>query len=326
MNISAEIKAFHRRAIVIDAHCDSLLHVVNKGRHLGERSENGHLDFPRLTEGGVDVQFFAAYIEPEYKPDRALKRTLQLFDAFFKEIEKHPDQIRQVCNAKEIEQAKKDGVIGALLAIEGGEALNGDLSVLRILHRLGVRSIGLTWNERNDIADGVGEERTRGGLTNFGVDVVKEMNRLGILVDVSHLSEPGFWDVVEVSEKPFVATHSNAKGQCMHRRNLTDEQLRALAEKGGVTGMNFAPNFVKAGGATLDDLLDHIDYIKKRFTVDIIGLGSDFDGIENTPKGLEDSTCFPNITAGLFARGYKESEIEKILGGNFLRVIREVIG
>ncbi|MGI6343756.1 MAG: dipeptidase [Bacillota bacterium] len=330
-----KIKRFHQEALVVDTHCDTLLRVLGRRLpfmrqepyRLSDRHEEGHIDLPRLREGGVDVQFFAAYIEPMYKPDRSLKRALQIFDAFFRELEANPDQMMMATCVADIRRAKEENKVAAVLAIEGGEALEGDLGVLRVLHRLGVRAIGLTWNERNDIADGVGDARSGGGLSVFGAELIKEMNRLGILVDVSHLSDAGFWDVIELSSQPIIASHSNARAVCNHRRNLTDDQIKALAKNGGVMGMNFAAGFVKEGGkATLGDLLDHIDHIVSLVGPRHVGLGSDFDGIGATPEGLTDVSRMPLITEGLFQRGYSEDDIKLILGGNYLRVFEQVWG
>lgn len=327
-------RKLHQDAIVVDTHCDTLLRVLGRSPYrrqqpykLGERNAEGHLDLPRMQEGGVDVQFFAAYIEPIYKPDRSLKRAMQLFDAFFTELEANSDRMLMATTVDDIMKAKEQGKVAAVLAIEGGEALEGDLGVLRMFHRLGVRSIGLTWNQRNDIADGVGDARSKGGLSEFGAAVVQEMNRLGILVDVSHLSDPGFWDVIEISTQPIIASHSNARAVCNHRRNLTDEQIKALAKNGGVMGMNFAAAFVKEDGKpTIDDLLDHIDHIVQLVGPEHVGLGSDFDGIGATPEGLTDVTKMPLITEGLCRRGYSDEHIRLILGGNYFRVFRQVWG
>lgn len=331
-----KIRQLHQDAIVIDTHCDTLLRVLGRSNahgqkqdsyHLRDLHEEGHIDLPRLMAGGIDVQFFAAYIEPIYKPDRSLKRTLQIFDSFFTELEANADQMILATSVADIHAAQAQGKIAAVMAIEGGEALEGDLGVLRVLHRLGVRSIGLTWNERNNIADGVGDCRSGGGLSEFGSALIQEMNRLGILVDVSHLSDPGFWDVVELSNQPIIASHSNSRAVCNHRRNLTDEQIKALAKNGGVMGMNFAASFVREDGhPTLDDLLNHIDHIVQLVGPEHVGLGSDFDGISATPEGLADASRMPLITEGLVRRGYKTEDIRLILGGNYLRVFQQVWG
>ncbi len=332
----------HRDAVVVDGHIDTLVSIVKQQRTLGKRSDEGHADLPRLREGGVNVQLFAHYIEPAYKPDRGLLRFMQMADAFLSEIAANADHAGHAKTVDDIERLIEEDKLAAVMAIEGAEAIQGDIAVLRMLARLGVRVIGLTWNQRNALADGIGEARTRGGLTELGVRAVREMNQLGIVVDVAHLADPGFWDVVDVCEAPFIASHSNARAVCDHPRNLTDDQIRALAAAGGVMGMNFAPNFVHpelgarvhpvsgslapddAPRATLGMVLDHIDHIVNLVGPDYVGLGSDFDGIGDTPDGLENATCLPGITAGLVERGYSEPAIRAILGGNFLRVFREV--
>ena len=321
-------KQIHQKATVFDGHCDTILEVINHKRSLGSRTLVGHLDIPRMKEGGVDVQFFAVFIEDIYKPDRSLKRTLQLIDCFYKEIEKNQDDISLVTNYNQIEEVNSAGKIAAILSIEGGEALEGDLGVLRVLYKLGVRLLTLTWNQRNQIADGIGESRTGSGLTEFGLKVIDEMNRLGMLIDVSHLSETGFWDVIKRSKAPIVASHSNCYALCPHLRNLKDEQIKALADKGGVIGITFVPNFLtqEKRKTTVEDVVKHIDYLVEKVGVDYIGLGSDFDGTGGLPLGLEGVDKVPNITGELLDRGYKEKDIKKILGENFLRVFKEVVG
>lgn len=321
-------KQIHQKATVFDGHCDTILEVLNHKRSLGSRTLVGHLDIPRMKEGGVDVQFFAVFIEDIYKPDRSLKRTLQLIDCFYKEIEKNQDDISLVTNYNQIGEVNSAGKIAAILSIEGGEALEGDLGVLRVLYKLGVRLLTLTWNQRNQIADGIGESRTGSGLTKFGLKVIDEMNRLGMLIDVSHLSETGFWDVIKRSKAPIVASHSNCYALCPHLRNLKDEQIKALADKGGVIGITFVPNFLtqEKRKTTVGDVVKHIDYLVEKVGVDYIGLGSDFDGTGGLPLGLEGVDKVPNITGELLDRGYKEKDIKKILGENFLRVFKEVVG
>lgn len=321
----------------MDAHIDTLLEImvpparpikVPTPRKFGERSSKGHVDLPRLLESGVDLQIFAVYIQPEYKIERALHRALQVIDRFYKELHDHEDKMMLFTKVSDVREAEKHGKIAAMLSIEGGEAVEADLGILRMLHRLGLRAMTLTWNERNQIADGAGEGRTKGGLTNFGVELVKEMNNIGMVVDVSHLSDPGFFDVIETTTKPVIASHSNCRAICNHRRNLTDDMIKILADNGGVMGMNFSAAFVDENKekATLERVLDHVGHIVKVASVDHVGIGSDFDGIENTPKGLEDVTRMPYLTEGLLKRGYKEDDIRKILGENFLRVFSEVIG
>jgi membrane dipeptidase len=196
------------------------------------------------------------------------------------------------------------------------------------LYKLGVRLLTLTWNQRNQIADGAGESRTGSGLTEFGLKVIGEMNNLGMLIDVSHLSETGFWDVIKRSNAPIVASHSNCYALCPHLRNLKDEQIKAIADKGGVIGITFVPNFLtqEKRKTTVEDVAKHIDYLVEKAGVDYVGLGSDFDGTGGLPLGLEGVDKIPNITEELLNQGYKEKDIKKILGENFLRVFKEVVG
>jgi membrane dipeptidase len=335
--MDSRVLDLHKRATVVDAHIDTLLDIMSPParptkfptpRNFSERSAKGHVDLPRLLEGGVDLQVFAAYIQPEYKIERALHRVTQLIDSFYQMLQANQARMSLFTKAGDVEQAEKQGKIAAMLSIEGGEAVEADLSVLRMLHRLGVRAMTLTWNERNQIADGAAEGRTKGGLTNFGVELISEMNKIGMAVDVSHLSDAGFFDVIDTSKRPIIASHSNCRALCNHRRNLTDEMIKLLAEKDGVMGMNFAPAFVddNPGNATLERILDHIDHVVEAAGVEHVGLGSDFDGIESCPKGLEDVTKMPYITEGLVRRNYSEDDILKVLGGNFLRVLKNVIG
>ena len=321
-------KQMHQKAIVFDGHCDTILEIMNHKKSLGSRTPTGHLDIPRMKEGGVNVQFFAVFIEDIYKPDRSLKRTLQLIDCFYREMEKNQDEISLVTNYNQINEANSAGKIAAILSVEGGEALEGDLGVLRMLYKLGVRLLTLTWNQRNQIADGIGESRTGSGLTEFGLKVIDEMNNLKMFIDVSHLSETGFWDVIKRSKAPIVASHSNCYALCPHPRNLKDEQIKALADKGGVIGITFVPNFLtqEKRKTTVKDVVTHIDYLVEKAGIDCVGLGSDFDGTGGLPLGLEGVDKITNITEELLTRGYKEREIKKILGGNFLRVFKKVIG
>lgn len=314
----------HRESVVVDAHCDTLTAMLEQNRRLGDASGQGQVDLRRLRAGGVRVQFFAAFIAPEYK-NSALKRTLGLIDLFYREAEDNKNELRPVTNLGEIEKAAADGKIAAILTVEGGEALEGSLEVLRILYRLGVRSLTLTWNGQNELGEGVGKGDGGAGLTPFGLMVVGEMNRLGMLIDVSHLSESGFWDVLRASGQPVIASHANCRALCDHPRNLRDPQIRALADKGGVLGVTFVPDFLNRKGASLEDVLDHISHAAAVGGVDCVGLGSDFDGISELPAGLGDCSALPLLTEGLLDRGYSDEAIKKILGGNILRLIGQVL-
>ncbi|MGE5589653.1 MAG: dipeptidase [Bacillota bacterium] len=326
--VSDRARDLHQRAFVVDTHADSIMAVLAGERRLTDRSEKGHVDFPRLAEGGVTLQVLACYIEEEYKPERALPQALRMIDAIYREVEASQGKAVIAYTVADAERAAAEGRRAVMISLEGGEPVGTDLAIVRMLYRLGVRLVGLTWNQRNAIADGAGEVRTRGGLTTFGVELIKEMNRLGMVVDVSHLSEPGFWDVLEVTRQPIMATHSNARALCDHPRNLTDEQIRALARNGGVMGMNFFPGFLDTdkGKATLQRVLDHVDHIVQLVGPAHVGIGADFDGIGSTPAGLEDVTRLPYLTQGLVDRGYGDDDVLAILGGNHMRVLRQVIG
>lgn len=323
-----EASKLHQQCIVFDAHCDSILDVLEAKRTLEQRSSEGHLDLPRLREGGVTAQIFAIYVRREYLA-RAAYQTLRALDALHALFDRCPDDVILATTAADVQRAKADGKIAAIIAIEGAESLEGDLGLLRVYHRLGVRNLGITWSLRNRAADGINETRTGGGLTNFGVQLVEEMNRLGIMIDIAHLAPAGVRDVLEISQAPIIASHANAHALRSVTRNLTDQQLEGIASTGGVVGVTFVPYFLDEDWkqASLGHLLDHIDHIVKVAGIDHVGLGSDFDGFPPPPPtGLEDATCFPNITTGLLERGYGDEDVRKILGRNFMRVFRQVCG
>jgi membrane dipeptidase len=336
--------AVHRRSLVVDTHNDTVLDLIRappflstegrpprERRALGERSDSGQIDLPRIEEGGVDCLIFAMYVSPLYRA--RLKRLLQMIDAFHSEVEKNSDRIALATTYPEVMEAVEGGKVAAIVSVEGGEPLEGDIGVLRMLHRLGVRSLTLTHFPRNELADGSGAD-SGSHLTEFGAAVVEEMNRLGMIVDVSHINETGFWDVIDKTESPVIASHSNCKALCGHHRNLTDEQIEALAGRGGVMNLSYCGGFIKEGvgfgspesleKVSVEDWLDHLEHAVGLVGTDHVGLGSDLDGGCGFP-GLDDITKVPNITRGLVARGYADEDIEKILGGNNLRVFREVL-
>ena len=324
---------------MLDTHCDTLkclLPQFTRSRDsiwddrsnvgFGIRSNLGHIDLPRLKEGGVDCQVFAISSERDPTPAYPLRTAMEMIETFYTGCEKYPKLVQPVTSYAEIIKVNKAGRIAAMLSIEGADVLEGRLSMLRVYHRLGIRMVGLVHSLRNLLADGVADNRTKGGLSQFGVDVVEELNRLGMIVDVSHLSDAGFWDVMEVSKDPVVASHSNARAVCQHPRNMTDDMIKALAKGGGVMGINFAPDFVHKTKPSVETLVEHIDHIVDLVGPEHVGLGSDFDGIPATPKGLEDASKMSSITQELVKREYSEEYIRLILGGNHLRLIKEVVG
>jgi membrane dipeptidase len=330
--ISEEALALHRGAIVCDSHCDTILALDRQKRSLGERSELGHADLPRLLEGGVTAQVFALFVEDEYLPGEAVRRTLQMLDLFYREAEANADKVLVATSAADIRRAKLEGRVAAVLGIEGGEALEGDLAALRCFYRLGVRLLTVAWNRRNALADGQKESRTGGGLTTLGVEAIQEMNRLGIIVDVSHLSAAGVRDVLQVSQSPVIASHSNARALRDIPRNLSDEQVRGLASSDGLVAVTFVPFFIGLDGqATLERLLDHVEHLLQVAGEDHVGVGSDYDGFgfggpADQFHDMPDVSHLPRLTEGLLKRDLSERVVEKVLGGNFLRVFEEVVG
>lgn len=321
----------HRKAIVADTHCDTISAWIGaKPRPLGMRSDEGHIDIPRMKEGGLDCQVFAVYTAPAYY-DAPLKQAMRMIDAFYSEMEINKESITFCTSHDQIIEAVENGRLAAILSIEGGEPVQGGPGILRMLYKLGVRILSFTHFPRNLIADGSGEMGSKSGLTTLGTRLVEEMNRIGMMLDVSHINEPGFWDIIERTKSPVIATHSNCKALCDHHRNLTDDQIRALADKGGVIHLSYCGGFIKQGvtrdnisEVSLDNWLDHLDHAVKLVGPDHVGLGSDFDGGCGFP-GLDNATKIPNITRGMVARGYSDDDIEKILGGNFLRVFKKVV-
>ena len=292
---------------------------------MGTRSSIGHLDVPRMQEGGVTCQVLAVSSERSRTPAYPLRTALLMIERFHRECDSNPVLV-PITRSKEIIEAKKQGKAAGMLSIEGADVIEGRIEMLGVFHRLGVRMVGLVHSLRNQLADGITDRRTGGGLSELGVQAVEELDRLGMIIDVSHLNDEGFWDVIEHTGSPVIASHSNARAVCDHPRNMTDEMIEALAENGGVMGMNFAPMFVHPTDATLEGVVDHIDHIVELVGPDHVGLGSDYDGIPCTPKGLEDVTKIPDITKELIRRSYSEEDIKKILGGNHLRLFKTVIG
>ncbi len=312
---------------IIDAHCDTVHYFTQeKGSYIfSERNVLAQVDLPRMETGNIKVQFFALYIEPEYKPCHALKRCLQLLDLFYRTVESCIERIEVVYSFNDLIRVNREGKIAAVITVEGGEALEGDLGFLRIFYRLGIRGLGLTWNQRNQIADGVWEREAGGGLTRFGKKVIKEMNDVGMIIDLAHIAERGFNDVLALTTQPVVVSHANARAICDHPRNLTDRQLKLLQENGGVVGLSFYPAFICPENPNLEKLLDHFEHIAEIAGIDHLGIGSDFDGMEgNFLKDLNDVSSLHFLIEGLLSRGFKKEDVSKVLWGNFLRVINRV--
>jgi membrane dipeptidase len=308
---------------IVDTHNDVLGAIEKQQRDFRTRSTVGHTDLPRLLESGMRLEFFSCFLPPAYKPERALCQQLEIVDRFWRVVGDDPEHFRPVLTRADVAALDSDPRVGALISLEGAEAVTS-LGVLRMFYRLGVRCIALTWNERNHLADGVGMEAGGGGLSALGLEVVREMQRLGILFDVSHIHPRGFWHYVENSAGPFIASHSNAKAVWEHRRNLDDDQIRAIAARDGSIGLNFAPAFVHEG-ARLEHVLDHADHMLSLVGDRHVHIGADFDGIDATPEGLEDVTRLPALAEAMLGRGYPDETVRRILGENMKRVLLAVL-
>ncbi len=340
----------HFGSLVIDMHSDLQMDIV-KRRGGGQRNVITNRHLPRQKKGGVDIKVLSTVSRFSFNPYQYYQSpthsAMQMIDCIYSEIEENPEELALITKVEDIFQAKEEGKLGFILAMEGAEPLNMDLSLVRNFYRLGVREIQLTWHQRNLVADGCAEP-SNAGLSNFGRDLVRELNRLNMIIDVAHMSKPGVMDVLEISEKPIIASHANTRKICDHPRNLDDEQIIAIAEKGGVIGNMFVGQYVKKSNQTMEDVLDHIDHISNLVGMDHIGVGPDW--IDYAPemilgahdvdggileggsplvvfaKGLENVTELPNLTKGLVSRGYSDEDIRKILGGNFVRLWKAVTG
>lgn len=310
---------------VIDGHCDSIGDFVRGKRTLQLAKEGGHWDLERACAGGMVLQIMACFIESEFKPNHAIRRGLELIHAVHRFIAENPNRVFLIDSLQELKRLPSPDKLGILISVEGGEVLGESLFMLDIIFELGVRALGLTWNQRNALADGAGEQ-TNSRLTFYGQNVIHRMNELGMLIDVSHLNEAGFWHVLTLTDAPIVASHSCAYALCSHPRNLTDEQLKALADNHGLVGVNFYPHFLtEHGEASLVQVVQHIVHIAEVAGVEVVGLGSDFDGIDQVPKGLEDVSKYQNLAKSLLQEGFSEEEIEKIFYKNFRRLLMNVL-
>jgi membrane dipeptidase len=335
----AEVMRVHRSALLIDTHNDIATEDAGVDRtgtlDIAAKSTKAHTDLGRLRAGGVGAVFFADWVAASYAGpgNRAFSRAQQVLDTIrYDIVERHPQDFVLATTADEIEAAHKQGKIAALIGLEGGHAIQDSLDHLRELYARGVRYMTLTHTNTNNWADSSGDVNDaaiqhHNGLTDFGKDVVREMNRLGMMVDISHVADKTFWDALEVSRAPLIASHSNCRALANVPRNMTDEMIVALAKKGGTIQVNFYCNYLstqKPPHATIDDVVAQIDHIRRIAGIEAIGIGSDFDGIECAPVGLEDVSKFPNLTRALLEKGYSAGDIRKIYGANLLRVMRAV--
>ncbi len=317
----------HYDAFVFDAHCDTIGYALpgHFHRDLREWGSSGHLDLPRLAAGGINCQVFACFPGEARVGAAPTSAALQRLEALYELLAQAPERVMLVHTAADLDRLGPGRPVGALLGLEGAEALDGTLALLHTFFRLGVRVLGLAWNPRNAACDGV-DGSSDLGLTPYGRDLVQACNRLGVIVDVSHLNAAGVADVLAISSQPIMASHSNARALCDHRRNLTDAQIAAIAAHGGVIGATFVPMFLtdRPDEASIGHLLAHIAHMVDVAGIDHVGLGSDFDGW-TLPDDLDSGEKYPRITDGLLAWGYSEDAIRKILGENFRRVFKQVL-
>lgn len=319
LSYHAQARELHRRLLIIDGHADTLDRVLEEGHDILEPSPDFHIDLPRILEAGVNCQVFSLWTPPEVQGERATVRALSMIGAFL-EMQRERPEMRQVASVADLDAGRP----GFCLSFEGAEPLAGNVGLLEVFYRLGVRIVALTWNGRNPFADGLKVGPNPSGLTDLGYELLERMAELGVVLDLAHIAEPGFWDALKASRGPVVATHANARALHDHPRNLTDAQLKAIAERGGLVGVTFVPSFLAKAEADLDDVLRHLDHMVRVIGEDHVALGSDFDGITAPPTRLTGVDCLPALTAGMLERGYSEERVAKILGSNWARVFREV--
>jgi membrane dipeptidase len=371
-SLEARARRIHRGAIVFDGHIDVVRYMMQPGwkftdRHPPNNALEDHVDLPRLKDGGITGGFFAIADNDRLTGASLVQDSLRQLDLLRSVAEAMPDQVMLCLTASDVRRAKAAGKVAMVLAVEGGHMINDSFAVLRTYARLGIRYMTLAHNVHASWADSSSRPPQHNGLTTFGREVVQEMNRLGIIVDISHVSDETFYDALETSRAPIFASHSAARALSAHPRNLTDEMIKALAAKGGVIAINFHAGFLDAaflqarqklfqevsalrkeiesrdgqaealkrgdealvaGWARLPKvpwtlIVDHIDHAVKLVGVNHVALGSDFDGAP-MPDGLDDASYVPRITEELFRRGYRPRDIEKILGGNILRLLERV--
>ncbi len=313
---------------VLDSHCDTPLQIFRHGLDLSRDNMNTHVDFPKLRRGGVDGAFFALYIpaDMDSDPDAGFEYAGKLLEGVRTSVRNNPGSAAFASSEAQALENMENGLFSVFLGLENGSPIGESFSRLHWFHEAGIRYITLCHSGNNQICDSCAPDVKKwGGLSPFGREVVAEMNRLGILVDVSHVSDDTFYDVLECSSKPVVATHSCCRALAEHPRNMTDGMIKALALAGGVIQINFYPVFLdsayESANPSYRRIADHIDHVVELVGIDHVGLGSDFDGIEITPEGMEDISKFPLIFEELRHRGYSEGDLDKIASENFFRIL-----
>lgn len=342
MQMLSQAQTLHQGMMSVDAHHDILMDVL--ARH--KRGQRGSLSAewaPRLRQGGIRVQVLPVFIEDRYLPGLGLREVLRMVEAALNDIEHDNSAMELATTAAQIHEIVGRDKVAGVLALEGCDGLDEDPAILRLLYRLGVRMVGLTWERRNAFADGTGVPNP-GGLTPIGKTAVREMAAHHVLLDVSHLAEPGFWDALELAKGPVIASHSNARAVLDHPRNLTDEQIKALAATGGVIGLNFVGFYIDAKKPTCERMADHLAHIADLVGIEHVGIGADMlEGpLRDMAKAALAETSIdpalldfwipdcqaaeemPAFTATLMQRGFSEADIRAVMGGNFMRVFEQV--
>jgi membrane dipeptidase len=330
----ARARALHRATPLIDGHNDFPMALLE---HNAQRDLDAldirvaqpkiHTDIPRLKQGGVGGQFWSVYVPATLQGSDAVTATLAQIDVVYRMVHKYPETFELATTAGDVERIFKAGRIASLIGMEGGHSINNSLATLRMFHAIGARYLTLTHSTNIAWADSGTDMPKLGGLSPFGEEVVREMNRLGMLVDLSHTSPATMEDAIRVSEAPVIFSHSDARALNDHGRNVPDTVLRLLPRNGGIVMVTFVPGFLRADGkGTLMDAADHMDQVRKVAGPDHVGIGGDFDGIPTVPAGLEDVSKYPALTAELLRRGWPEADVRKALGTNVLRVMRAAEG
>ncbi|MBE3556941.1 MAG: dipeptidase [Firmicutes bacterium] len=307
---------------ISDTHCDALTRMGDQPVDLRVEQPDRHIDLPRLFAGQVGLQTFAMWVPQHAKPF-GLRDVLVHEWTLFKHAIASLPEVEWVRSREQVREPSR-GHLLALLSIEGvGSA--GAPEWLELFFEAGVRMVSLVWNERNELADGAGQPHP-GGLTEAGIAAVEKIESLGMVLDVSHLSDPSFWDVIRFSHRPLLASHSNARRLCPHRRNLSDEALRAIADRGGVVSVTMEPDFLRIDGqASLQDIVDQVCYLRNLIGSEAIGFGADFDGVDTLPQGVQGPDAYPRILQALQQAGIAENELEAMAHGNHERLLREVL-
>lgn len=301
---------------IIDAHADTIERCYTDGLQIGDSTL--HAPLSTLKEAGYHAQVFSLWVSPEFPRERALLRAMQLASWFLQAQKEHG--IRLIKTKEDL----LDPSFGAILSLEGSAPLVDDPEMLEVFYALGVRMASLTWNDRNPFADGLEIADNPSGITHLGKRLIKKMQALGVVLDLSHLAETGFWDIMENVEGPVALSHANAYALCPHPRNLKDEQLKAIAERKGVVGVCFAPKFLARPTATIDDAVTHVEYLCEKMGIDCVGLGSDFDGISSTPAGLSSPLGTVALLERLKERGFGEADLKKLAGENWQRLFNTI--